>query len=208
MVEAAVGVLGLVLAYACVAVLLGYEGGYGGWWFLAAMAVLLWPSSLTLLALGIASLVKRVATGRRQIVMPIRKSEAYWEGSLTEGVGTMKPASGLCEGPYTFSSRFEEAAGTNPEELLGAAHAGCFSMFLSSLLTERGYLPARIQTTAGVHLGAGPQIKKIELVTEASVPGLGEAEFQEAAAAAKGDCPVSRALAAVPEITLSAKLVG
>lgn len=139
--------------------------------------------------------------------MPVRKSEAAWEGTLKEGSGTMKLASGLYEGPYTFSSRFEEGAGTNPEELIGAAHAGCFSMFLAALLTEKGYTPDRIYTTAAVHLGAGPQIKRIDLESEATVPGVGEAEFHELAEAAKTGCPVSKALAAVPEITLKARLV-
>jgi osmotically inducible protein OsmC len=140
-------------------------------------------------------------------MMPVRRSEAVWKGTLKEGSGTMRLASGLYEGPYTFSSRFEEAAGTNPEELIGAAHAGCFSMFLAALLTDKGYKPERIHTTAAVHLGAGPEIKKIDLVCEATVPGVGEVEFQELAAAAKAGCPVSKALAAVPEITLGAKLV-
>jgi osmotically inducible protein OsmC len=140
--------------------------------------------------------------------MPVRKSEAVWRGTLKEGGGTMRLASGLYEGPYTFSSRFEEAAGTNPEELVGAAHAGCFSMFLASLLSERGYPPESVNTTAAVHLGAGPTIKKIELVCEARVPGIGEADFQESAAQAKVECPVSKALAAVPEIVLDAKLTG
>ncbi len=140
--------------------------------------------------------------------MPIRKSEAVWRGTLKEGAGTMRLASGLYEGPYTFSSRFEEAAGSNPEELIGAAHAGCFSMFLAALLTDNGYLPTSVHTTAAVHLGVGPTIKKIELVCEATVPGVGEAEFQELAAQAKAQCPVSKALAAVPEILLSATLVG
>lgn len=139
--------------------------------------------------------------------MPTRKSEATWRGTLKEGSGTMKLASGLYEGPYTFLSRFEEGAGTNPEELIGAAHAGCFSMFLSALLTEKGYAPERIHTTAAVHLGAGPQIKRIDLDCEAAVPEVGEAEFLELAEAAKAGCPVSKALAAVPEITLRARLV-
>ncbi|OFW61023.1 MAG: peroxiredoxin [Actinobacteria bacterium RBG_16_64_13] len=140
--------------------------------------------------------------------MPVRKSEATWRGTLKEGGGTMRLASGRYEGPYTFSSRFEEAAGTNPEELIGAAHAGCFSMFLSALLTEKGYKPEQIHTAAAVHLGAGPTITKIELDTEAIVAGIGVAEFQEVALAAKANCPVSKALAAVPEIVMSAKLVG
>lgn len=138
--------------------------------------------------------------------MPVRRSEAVWKGTLKEGSGTVKLASGLYEGPYTFSSRFEEAAGTNPEELIGAAHAGCFSMFLAALLTDKGYKPNRIHTTASVHLGAGPTIKKIELDCEAEVPLVEDAEFQEVAAQAKAGCPVSKALAAVPEIALSARL--
>ena len=140
--------------------------------------------------------------------MPIRKSEATWRGTLKEGAGTMKLASGRYEGPYTYSSRFEEAAGTNPEELVGAAHAGCFSMFLAALLTDAGYPPERVSTTASVHLGTGPTIDRIQLNTEAAVPGVSEAEFQELAAQAKARCPVSKALAAVPEISLTAKLVG
>jgi osmotically inducible protein OsmC len=138
--------------------------------------------------------------------MAVRKSEAIWHGTLKEGGGTMKLASGLYEGPYTWSSRFEEGKGTNPEELIGAAHAGCFSMFLSSMLTQKGYKPVRIHTGATVHLGAGPLINKIELVCTAQVPGIEDVEFQDLAAQAKAGCPVSRALAAVPEITLSAQL--
>ena len=138
--------------------------------------------------------------------MPVRKSEAVWRGTLKEGSGTMKLASGLYEGPYTFASRFEQAPGTNPEELIGAAHAGCFSMFLSGLLTRKGYKPERIHTTAAVRIGEGPTIDRIVLDAEAVVPGLDEAEFQEAAAQAKVGCPVSKALAAVPEIVLHATL--
>jgi lipoyl-dependent peroxiredoxin len=140
--------------------------------------------------------------------MPVRRSEAVWRGSLKEGSGKMRLASGLYEGPYTFSSRFEEAAGTNPEELIGAAHAGCFSMFLAALLTDNGHPPDRVHTTAAVHLGAGPTIVKIELECEASVPGVDDAVFQDLAAQAKAACPVSKALAAVPEITLNARLAG
>jgi osmotically inducible protein OsmC len=141
-------------------------------------------------------------------MMPIRKSEAVWEGTLKEGSGTMKLASGLYQGPYTFTSRFEEAKGTNPEELIGAAHAGCFSMFLAALLTDKGYVPERVFTTAAVTLSAGPTITKIVLDCVANVPGVDEVEFQELAAQAKAGCPVSKALAAVPEIVLNAKLVG
>lgn len=140
--------------------------------------------------------------------MAVRKSEAVWNGTLREGSGTMKLGSGYFEGPYTYASRFEEEKGTNPEELVGAAHAGCYSMFLSALLTNNGTPPTRVFTTATVHLGAGPTINKIELNTEAEVPGVDDATFQELAAQAKAGCPVSKALAAVPEIVLNAKLVG
>lgn len=139
--------------------------------------------------------------------MAVRTSEATWQGTLKEGSGTMKLGSGLCEGPFTFASRFEEGKGTNPEELIGAAHAGCFSMYLSALLSDAGTPPRRVHTTASVHLEAGPTIRKIALHCEADVPGLDEAKFQELAARAKQECPVSKALAAVEEITLTARLV-
>ena len=139
--------------------------------------------------------------------MATRKSEATWRGTLKEGSGTMKLGSGLYEGPFTYASRFEEGKGTNPEELIGAAHAGCFSMFLSALLTNNGFTPTHIHTTATVHLEAGPTISKIELNCEAEVPGLDEAKFAELAQQAKIGCPVSKALAAVNEIVLNAKLV-
>lgn len=139
--------------------------------------------------------------------MAVRNAEAVWQGTLKEGAGTMKLGSGAYEGPFTYASRFEEGPGTNPEELIGAAHAGCFSMFLSALLTNAGYTPTRVHTTAKVHLGAGPAITLIELNTEAEVPNLDENTFQEKAAAAKAGCPVSKALAGVGEIQLTAKLV-
>ena len=138
--------------------------------------------------------------------MPSRQSEATWRGTLKEGDGTMKLGSGRYEGPFTYASRFEEGDGTNPEELIGAAHAGCFSMFLAALLTNKGYVPEEIHTTATVHLGAGPKINKIELDCTAKVPGVSEAEFQELAAEAKRGCPVSQALASVDEVVLDAKL--
>jgi len=141
--------------------------------------------------------------------MAIRTSEATWIGTLKEGHGTMKLGSGFFEGPYTFASRFAEDKGTNPEELIGAAHAGCYSMFLSALLTGAGFPPDRIQAKAAVHLGqtnGAPTITLIELTVEAQVPGLGEGDFQEKAAAAKIGCPVSKALAAT-EIKLTAQLL-
>ena len=142
--------------------------------------------------------------------MAVRQSTATWKGTLKEGNGLMKSGSGHFEGPFTYASRFEEGKGTNPEEMIGAAHAGCYSMFLSALLSGEGFNPTRIETTATVHLGrddSGPLITKIELVMEAAVPGLEEAQFQELAQKAKAGCPISRALAAVPEVTLQATLL-
>ena len=139
--------------------------------------------------------------------MAVRQSEATWRGTLKEGDGTMIVGPGHFEGPFTYMSRFEEGKGANPEELIGAAHAGCFSMFLSALLSGKGYVPDEIHTTATVHLGAGPTINKIELDCRAKVPGIDDAEFQEVAAEAKSGCPVSKALASVDEVTLDAKLV-
>ena len=138
--------------------------------------------------------------------MAIRSSSAEWKGTLKQGGGTMKLGSGAWEGPFTFASRFESGRGTNSEELIGAAHAGCYSMFLSALLSDAGFTPARISTTAAVHLGDGPEISLIELSTEAVVPNLTEAAFLKHAEAAKKGCPVSKALAG-PKITLAAKLV-
>lgn len=141
--------------------------------------------------------------------MPVRKASAVWNGSLKEGSGSMKLASGAYEGPYSFGSRFEEATGTNPEELIGAAHAGCFSMALSAGLGKSGYEAKRVETSARVHLekvGEGFEITRIELTTEAEVPGLDEATFQEHANGAKENCPVSKVLAAA-EISLDATLV-
>src|SRR5689334_7277000 len=116
--------------------------------------------------------------------MPARTAEAQWEGSLQEGKGTMRLGSGAFEGQYSFSSRFEEGTGTNPEELIGAAHAGCFSMALSAGLGRAGYTPTRVHTTATVHLekgDAGFRISRIDLRTEAEVPGIDDAAFQEQA---------------------------
>jgi osmotically inducible protein OsmC len=142
--------------------------------------------------------------------MPDRKASAVWQGTLKEGNGTMKMTSGAYEGPYSFASRFEEGKGTNPEELIAAAHAGCFSMALSGQLNNNGFTPDRIETTANVHMektDAGNTITRIDLVTQAKVPGIDDAKFQELAQNAKKGCPISRALGAVNEITLDAKLV-
>jgi osmotically inducible protein OsmC len=142
--------------------------------------------------------------------MPVRSSDAQWEGSLQDGKGTVRLGSGAFEGQYSFASRFEEGTGTNPEELIAAAHAGCFSMALAAGLSRAGHVPNRVHTTATVHLekgDAGFRISAIELDTEAEVPGIDAAAFQKEAEAAKAGCPVSQALAAV-DIKLNARLVG
>jgi osmotically inducible protein OsmC len=142
--------------------------------------------------------------------MPVRKANAVWEGSLKDGSGKVSLGSGAFEGRYSFGSRFEEAGGTNPEELIGAAHAGCFSMALSAGLGRGGHSPKRVATTAKVHLekvGDGFSITRIELDCEAEVPGIDNATFQDFANKAKEGCPVSKALAGT-EITLNARLVG
>lgn len=138
--------------------------------------------------------------------MPIRTASAIWNGSLKEGQGRMKFGSGAFDGAYSFASRFEEGPGTNPEELLGAAQAGCFSMYLAALLAEAGHPPKAIHTHAKVHLGQGPRITLIELETEADVPGLDERTFQEKVENAKKNCPVSMALTG-PELRVSATLL-
>src|SRR5918997_4102092 len=135
--------------------------------------------------------------------MPRRKAEARWDGSLQEGNGTMRMATGSYEGPYSFQSRFEEGDGTNPEELIAAAHAGCFSMALSGELGRAGHDAETVETEATLHLEKVEQgfaIKKIVLRTRATVPGIEDSEFQQIAEAAKKGCPVSQALAAVDEI--------
>jgi len=142
--------------------------------------------------------------------MATRVSEAQWEGNLREGTGRLKLGSGELECAYTFASRFEQGKGTNPEELIAAAHASCFSMALSAMLSGAGHTPKRVHTTAKVHIekvGEGFEITKIELFTDAEIPGIDDATFQDFAQQAKVGCPVSKALAAVPVITLEAKLV-
>ncbi len=140
--------------------------------------------------------------------MPVRKGEAVWHGSLKEGHGHMQFGEGAFEGTYSVQSRFEEGPGTNPEELLGAAHAGCFSMALSSGLSNAGFPPNSVQTTAQVHIEkkeAGWTVTRIHLITQAEAPGIEGAAFLELAEKAKKTCPISRALGNV-EITLEARL--
>ena len=140
--------------------------------------------------------------------MATRTGSAVWEGTLKEGKGRMKLGSGAFEGPYSFSSRFENGAGTNPEELIGAAEAGCFSMALSANLSKAGHPPKHINTTAKVNLGqvgGGFKITSIDLDTEAEVPGIDQAKFNEVTEQTKKTCPVSVALAGT-EIKLNARL--
>ena len=144
-----------------------------------------------------------------ELKMPARESEARWAGSLREGAGRLRLGSGVFEGAYSFPSRFENGPGTNPEELIAAAHAGCFTMALAFILGEAGHVPSRIRTVAKVHLGAtsaGPTLTRIELETEGTLSGLDEEKFREHAEMAKKTCLVSRALAGVPAITLRATL--
>jgi osmotically inducible protein OsmC len=140
--------------------------------------------------------------------MPVRKAEAVWTGSLREGRGEVALESGAFRGPYTFKSRFEDGKETNPEELIGAAHAGCFTMALTAALARQQIAPERIHTTAAVHIeqsGGGFAIPRIELRTRARIPGMDAAKFAALANDAKQNCPVSKALAGV-QISLDAAL--
>jgi lipoyl-dependent peroxiredoxin len=154
--------------------------------------------------------VEGTATDPKEETMPVRTADAEWTGTLQEGSGHMRMGGGAYDGAYTWSSRFEEGQGTNPEELLAAAHAGCFSMSLSSNLGKAGFAPEHVETTARLHFekgDAGFSVTRIELDTRARVGGgIEDAAFQEIAQRAKDTCPVSRALAAVPEITVTATL--
>ena len=141
--------------------------------------------------------------------MTIRSADAVWEGDLKGGHGKIRLEGGAFEGQYSFSSRFENGKGTNPEELIAAAHAGCFSMALANGLSQAGFPPTQVHTTARVHLERGAEgfgIPRIDLVTEAKVPKIDAAQFKEQADKAKKNCPISKLLAAA-EITLDAKLV-
>jgi lipoyl-dependent peroxiredoxin len=141
--------------------------------------------------------------------MPIRKAEAEWTGNLIEGTGRLRLGSGAFDGPYSFKSRSEEGQpATNPEELIGAAHAGCFTMGVSMQLLRKGIKPRRLYTMANVTLdkvGEGFAITRVELRMEADIPDIDESAFQAIALEAKQNCPVSKALAGT-EIYLTAKL--
>jgi osmotically inducible protein OsmC len=141
--------------------------------------------------------------------MPVRTAEAVWQGKLRDGQGHLTLGSGAYDGPYSFASRFEQGPGTNPEELIAAAHAGCFSMALSFMLEQAGYTPERVHTSAKAFLervGEGFKITAITLETEAKIPGIDEKTFLDKAEAAKNGCPVSQALAGA-EINLQVKLL-
>jgi osmotically inducible protein OsmC len=141
--------------------------------------------------------------------MVTRVSTARWQGSIAESTGSIALGSGAYEGPYSFLSRFEDGKGTNPEELIAAAHAGCFSMAFTHILEGAGYSPRSVETSAAVRLsavGAGFEITRIDLTTRADVPDIDEDDFAKLAEAAKTGCVVSKALAAV-KITLEATRV-
>ncbi|MFB9234570.1 OsmC family protein [Plantactinospora siamensis] len=141
--------------------------------------------------------------------MPIRTASAQWQGNLTEGAGTIKTGKGGLQGAYSFKSRFEEGEGTNPEELIGAAHAGCYSMAFAKALSDAGHPPTSVDTTAKVHLDktdAGMTVTRIDLVTEAVVPGVDAGDFAKIAEDAKANCPISRLLSPGAEISLDARL--
>ena len=139
--------------------------------------------------------------------MSVRSANSKWNGTLKDGKGTMNFSN--YSGPYTFASRFEEGKGTNPEELVGAAHSGCYSMFLATLISGENLVPESVETTATVHLGrdeTGPLVTTIELNSKVRCEGLSQEKFDELAAAAKAKCPISRLVAAA-DIQLTATLL-
>ena len=141
--------------------------------------------------------------------MPTSQASAVWEGKLKDGKGSFRAGSSTFNGPFTFATRFEGKKGTNPEELIAAAHAACFSMALSAGLEKAGKPVARVETSAACTMdmvNGTPTITKMELKVRGTVPGLDQTGFQRAAEDAKRNCPVSRALSGIPQITLDAKL--
>jgi osmotically inducible protein OsmC len=142
--------------------------------------------------------------------MAIRTASARWDGTLTEGTGTMRTGKGGLTAPFSFKSRFEEGEGSNPEELIGAAHAGCFSMALSKGLQDAGFVPGSVETTASVHfdrVDGKPTVTTIDLDTRVSAPGLDEATLAKVAEGTKEDCPISRLLSPGAQINLAATLM-
>jgi lipoyl-dependent peroxiredoxin len=143
--------------------------------------------------------------------MSARNGSAEWRGDLQSGTGTVTVGDGIFEGAYTFKSRFEEGEGTNPEQLIAAAHAACFSMALSGALSNAGHPPESVRTEAKIQLrnvDGAPTLTAVELTTEGRVPGIDQAEFERFAEEAKAACPVSRALAGIPEMNVTATLAG
>ena len=141
--------------------------------------------------------------------MAVRNGSAEWRGDLQSGAGTVTVGDGVFEGQYSFKSRFEEGSGTNPEQLIAAAHAACFSMALANILSEAGHAPESVSTNARVELrnvDGAPTLTRVDLETEGQVRGIDEPQFREFAEQAKAGCPVSRALAGIPEMELTAKL--
>jgi lipoyl-dependent peroxiredoxin len=141
--------------------------------------------------------------------MAVRNGSAEWRGDLKGGTGRLTVGNGVFEGAYTYGSRFEEGEGTNPEELIAAAHAACFSMALSNILATAGHAPSSVRTQARVELRAiegAPTLARIDLETDGDVPGIDQAQFEQFADQAKRDCPVSRALGGVPEMVVTARL--
>ena len=142
--------------------------------------------------------------------MTARNGSAEWNGNIESGTGSVTVGDGVFEGPYSYESRFAEGEGTNPEQLIAAAHAACFTMALSSTLGAAGHVPESLRTNARVHLrniDGAPTLARIDLDTEGHVPGVDTQQFQRYAEEAKMNCPVSRALAGIPEIVLTAKLI-
>ena len=142
--------------------------------------------------------------------MTTRNGSAEWHGSAESGSGTITVGNGVFEGAYSYESRFGEAAGTNPEQLLAAAHSGCFTMALANALSAAGHRPESLRTNARVqlrNLEGAVTVARMDLETDGDVPGIDERQFQDYAEAAKRDCPVSRALAGIPEIILTARLL-
>jgi osmotically inducible protein OsmC len=148
-------------------------------------------------------------TTNEEVGMATRNARATWRGNLKEGEGTMGLGSGAFEGPFSFKTRFEDAPGTNPEELIAAAEAGCFTMALSAALSEAGHAPDSVETEAKVtlrNIDGLPTISQIDLVTRARIPGLDDDTFQKTASTAREQCIVSRALGGVDTVTLEATL--
>jgi osmotically inducible protein OsmC len=142
--------------------------------------------------------------------MAARNGSAEWHGDLESGSGTITVGDGVFEGAYSFASRFAEGEGTNPEQLIAGAHAGCFTMALSNILSGAGHAPESVRTSARIQLrniDGAPTLTRVDLATEGNVPGIDQQQFQTYAEEAKTNCPVSRALAGIPEIVMSARLL-